>query len=76
MTHDEIAAAVRADLVQNGDSTLGAVSHRLHVSCPVLIEALHDSRDTIWHIRKAPLRDTDLGLTSTGMALATEESSG
>ena len=75
MTHDEMAVAVRADLVRHGDSTLGSVSHRLHVSCPVLIEVLHDCRDTIWHIRKVPLRDTSLGLTSAGMDQATEEGS-
>ena len=76
MTRDEIAVAVRADLVRYGDSTLGSVSYRLHISCQVLVSILHDCRDTIWHLRKAPLCDTDLGLTSTGMVLATEESSG
>lgn len=72
MTHEEIADAVLAVLVTTGDTTLGTISHRIHVSCPVLIDILQENKANFWYIRKAPLKETSVGLTSMGMAKASE----
>jgi len=71
--HDEMAIEVRVLLVKTGDTTLGTISHRTHISCPVLIQMLEANKESFWFLRKAPARESDVGLTSVGMAKASEE---
>ena len=68
-----VSRAIRDELVKDGDMTLGIVSHRLHVSCQALIEVIKKHNDVLWIIRRVPMRDSSVGLTSMGMARSDED---